>query len=178
MNETTSGFDEAGFDAVEHARTSAESLAVVRRMEDALAAGSNDMRAHFHEDFRWMGNYGCGTKHGVEAFRRAWQLPFRAAFSERQYRTERFMADGEWVSCFGHIDATHSGVFMGVEATGKRIKIPYIDFWLVRDGKIADNWVSVDFALVLAQLGKDVFAGEGWETFDGNETPLPTASVN
>jgi predicted ester cyclase len=128
MNKTTSGFEDAGFDAVEHARKSAESLAVVRRMEDALAAGSNDMRAHFHDDFRWIGNYGCGTKNGVDAFRRAWQLPFRAAFSERDYRTERFMADGEWVSCFGHIEATHSGVFMGIEATGKRIKNPVYRF--------------------------------------------------
>jgi hypothetical protein len=67
---------------------------------------------------------------------------------------------------------------MGIEATGKRIKIPYIDFWLIRDGKIADNWVSVDFALVLAQLGKDVFAGEGWEAFDSNEKTPPSPSVN
>jgi predicted ester cyclase len=177
MNKTTSGFDEEGFDPVEHARKSAESLAVVRRMEDALAAGSNDMGAHFHDDFRWIGNYGCGLKEGVDAFRRNWQLPFRAAFSDRTYLTERFMADGEWVSCFGHIEATHSGAFMGIAPTGKRIKIPYIDFWLIRDGKIADNWVSVDFALVLWQLGRDVFESEGWEAFDRGEKTPPTPSA-
>ncbi len=153
----------------EHAELSAKSLAIVKRMEVALGENSNDMHAHFHDDFRWMGNYGSGTKNGVDEFRRNWQLPLRAAFTQRDYKTDRFLADGENVSCFGHIEATHSGTFMGIEATGKRITIPYMDFWHVKDGKIADNWVSVDLASVLAQLGRDVFDGDGWEAFDRNE---------
>ena len=36
-----------------------------------------------------------------------------------------------------------------------------MDFWWVRDGKIVENRVSVDFAHVTAQLGKDVFDGKG-----------------
>jgi predicted ester cyclase len=157
----------------EHAKLSAESLALVKKMEAGLAAGSNTMQDHFHDDFRWMGNYGSGTKNGIEEFRKNWQLPIRAAFTDRDYRTDRFLADGVNVSCFGHIEATHSGPFMGIEATGKRVKIPYMDFWEVRDGKIADNWVSVDLAFVLAQLGRDVFQGEGWEAFDRNEKEAP-----
>ncbi|MFZ7091286.1 ester cyclase [Primorskyibacter sp. 2E233] len=146
---------------------------VILRMEKALGANSNDMAAHFHEDFRWMGNQGCGTKIGLDAFRRNWQLPLRAAFTERDYKTDRFICEGEWASCFGHIEATHSGEFMGIAATGKRVKIPYMDFWKVVDGRIADNWVSVDFPAVLAQLGCDVFDGQGWEHLDdGKLTPL------
>jgi len=152
--------------------TARATLDVILRMEAALGAGSDAMAEHFHEDFRWMGNRGCGKKHGLDAFRRDWQLPFRAAFSARVYKTERFVAQGEWASCFGHIEATHSGPFMGVAATGRRVTIPYMDFWRVRDGRIADNWVSVDFPAVLAQLGVDVFGGEGWEAFDrGEKTP-------
>ncbi len=157
----------------EHAKLSAESLAVIRAMEDALVAGSNSMQDHFSDDFRWIGNYGSGVKNGLAEFRRNWQLPLRAAFTDRDYKTDRFLADGVNVSCFGHIEATHSGPFMGIEATGKRVTIPYMDFWEVRDGKIADNWVSVDLASVLAQLGKDIFDGEGWEAFDRNEKEPP-----
>lgn len=146
---------------------------VILRMEAALAENSDDMAAHFHEDFRWMGNQGCGTKPDLRAFRDNWQLPLRAAFTEREYRTERFVCEDDWASCFGHIEATHSGTFMGIAATGKRVTIPYMDFWQVRDGRIADNWVSVDFAAVLAQLGRDVFDGHGWEHFDdGSRVPL------
>ena len=101
--------------------TTRETLAVIKRMEQALAANSNDMETHFHEGFRWMGNAGCGTKHGLDEFRRNWQLPLRAAFTDRDYKTEQFVAQGEWASCFGHIEATHSGEFMGIAPTGKRV---------------------------------------------------------
>lgn len=155
-----------------HADRSRATLAVIQRMEDALGAGSNDMAAHFHEDFLWRGNYGSGTKRGLAEFRRNWQLPLRAAFTDRIYKTEKFMADGDWAACFGHIEATHSGPFMGIPATGKRVIIPYMDFWRVEEGRIKDNPVSVDLAYVLFQLGRDVFAGEGWEAFDrGDKVP-------
>ena len=147
---------------------------VIQRMEAALAANSDDMAAHFHEDFRWIGNCGCGTKHGLDAFRRNWQLPLRAAFTDRSYRTERFICEDNWASCFGHIEATHSGPFMGIAPTGRRVTIPYMDFWRVEEGRIADNWVSVDFAHVLAQLGRDVFDGHGWEHFDDGTVTPPT----
>lgn len=159
-------------DPYERAKKSAETLAVVRRMEDGLAANENDMTKYFHEDFVWRGNQGCGTKNGVAEFRANWQLPLRAAFTEREYITEKFMADGEWAACFGQIEATHSGPFMGIEATGKRVRIPYMDFWRVAEGRIIDNPVSVDFPSILAQLGVDVFGGEGWEKYDrGEESP-------
>ena len=56
-------------------------------MEEALGANSNTMEKHFHKDFRWMGNQGCGTKHNLEEFRNNWQLPLRAAFTDRVYKT-------------------------------------------------------------------------------------------
>lgn len=156
----------------EHARQSAETLAAVKAMEAGLAAGENDMARYFTEDFVWRGNYGCGLKNSLQEFRANWQLPLRAAFTEREYITEKFLADGEWASCFGHIEATHSGEFMGIPATGKRVTIPYMDFWHIKDGRIHDNPVSVDFASVLSQLGVDVFNGQGWEKYDrGDEVP-------
>ena len=157
----------------DHARRSAESLAAVKRMEQGLAAGESDMTRYFHADFTWRGNYGSGTKLGLDAFRRNWQLPLRAAFTERDYITEHYMADGDWAACFGHIEATHSGPFMGIEATGTRVKIPYMDFWRIEDGRIADKPVSVDLASVLAQLGVDVFQGHGWEAYDEGRTTPP-----
>ena len=161
-------------DAETHRAQLHATLAVVHRMEAALAVGSNDMAAHFHDDFVWRGNVGCGTKLGLAAFRRNWQLPLRAAFSDRSYLTEKFLADGEWASCFGHIEATHSGIFMGIAPTGRRVRIPYMDVWRVVDGRIKDNPVFVDFAAVLQQLGRDVFDGEGWEVFDTDAKTPPT----
>ena len=155
---------------MDHNEQSKMTLAVVKAMEEALSTNSNNMEKHFHKDFRWMGNNGCGTKKSLEEFRNNWQLPLRAAFSDRIYNTDKFLVDGEWASCFGHIDAIHSGEFMGIAPTNKRVKIHYTDFWEVKDGLIIDNWVTVDFPSILSQLDVDVFNGLGWEAYDRGET--------
>lgn len=160
-------------DPLGHAERSARTLQVVHEMEMALGRASNEMARHFHEDFAWRGNRGCGVKPGLDAFRRNWQLPIRAAFTDRVYKTEQFLVDGDWATCFGVLEATHSGTFMGIAATGKRISMPYMDFWRVEEGRIKDNPVFVDFAAVLKQLGRDVFDGHGWEQYDSGAIPAP-----
>ena len=76
------------------------------------------------------------------------------------------------MAAFGRQEATHSGEFMGIAPTGKRVEIRYMDFWKVQDGKIVDNWVMVDFPHVMRQLGVDPFNGHGWEAYDrGEKTP-------
>ena len=154
---------------MDHNEQSKMTLSIVKAMEEALSTNSNNMEKHFHKDFRWMGNNGCGTKKSLEEFRNNWQLPLRAAFSDRIYNTDKFLVDGEWASCFGLIDAIHSGEFMGIAPTNKRVKIHYTDFWEVKDGLIIDNWVTVDFPSILSQLDVDVFNGQGWEAYDRGE---------
>jgi predicted ester cyclase len=165
--------DWAAVDPADHVRQSAASYRAVKAMEDALGRAADNMEDYFTPEFTWRGNVGCGFKPGLAAFRRNWQLPIRAAFTERSYHSERFLADGDWAACFGVLEATHSGPFMGIAPTGKRVRIPYMDFWRVEDGRIADNPVCVDFASVCLQLGRDVFAGEGWEVYDRGERDAP-----
>ncbi|MEL7105105.1 MAG: ester cyclase [Pseudomonadota bacterium] len=148
-----------------------------RAVIDGMVEGLNahridDIGEFFAESFRWMGNTGCGTKNGLREFQDNWQRPFQAAFSDKVAVDEARLVMGEWAASFGRQEAVHSGEFMGVPATGKRIQIRYMDFWKVVDGKIVDNWVMVDFPHVLAQLGVDCFNGEGWEAYDrGEKTP-------
>ena len=151
----------------------AATKAVIEAMVDGLNDHRiDDMGAFFADSFRWMGNFGCGTKEGLAAFQDNWQRPFQAAFSDKICIDEARLFMGEWAAAFGRQEATHSGEFMGLAATGQRVEIRYMDFWKVVNGKIVDNWVMVDFPHVLAQLGVDVFNGEGWEAFDrGEKTP-------
>ena len=150
-----------------------ETKAIIEGMVDGLNDHTIDgIGAFFQDSFRWLGNQGCGTKTGLSEFQDNWQRPFQAAFSDKVCVDEARLFMGEWAAAFGRQEATHSGEFMGVAATGKRIEIRYMDFWKVSDGKIEDNWVMVDFPHVLAQLGVDVFNGQGWEAFDrGEKTP-------
>ena len=148
-----------------------------RRVIESMVDGLNDHRIadigdFFAEGFTWRGNFGCGTKHGLGEFQENWQKPFQAAFADKVCIDEARLFMGEWAAAFGRQEATHAGPFMGIPATGKRVEIRYMDFWRVADGRIADNWVMVDFPHVLAQLGHDVFAGHGWEAYDrGERTP-------
>ncbi len=148
-----------------------------RRVVEGMVDGLNDhlidgIGSFFDEKFRWMGNAGCGTKIGLKAFQDNWQRPFQAAFSDKVCIDEARIAEGEWMAAFGAQTATHSGEFMGIAPTGKKVEIRYMDFWRVKDGRIVDNWVMVDFPHVLRQLGVDVFNGQGWEAFDdGRRTP-------
>ena len=147
--------------------------AVIEGMVDGLNDHRiDDIGQFFASQFRWMGNFGCGTKNGLDAFQDNWQKPFQAAFSDKVCIDEARLYMGEWAAAFGRQEAIHSGEFMGIPATGKKVDIRYMDFWKVEDGKIVDNWVMVDFPSVLSQLGVDCFSGHGWEAFDkGTKTP-------
>ncbi len=142
--------------------------AVIEGMVDGLNDHRiDDIGEFFAESFRWMGNTGCGTKNGLREFQDNWQRPFQAAFHDKVCIDEARLFMGEWAASFGRQEAIHGGEFMGLAPTGKRIEIRYMDFYKVVDGKIVNNWVMVDFAHVLSQLGVDCFDGEGWEKFDG-----------
>ncbi len=144
-----------------------QTQAVIEHMVDGLNDHRiGDIGEFFADRFRWMGNYGCGTKNGLKEFQDNWQKPFQAAFSEKVCIDEARLFMGEWGAAFGRQEAIHSGDFMGVEPTGKKVEIRYMDFWKVENNKIVDNWVMVDFPFVLKQIGVDIFNGEGWEAFD------------
>ena len=138
---------------------------------ESMVDGLNDHRIEdigefFSENFRWMGNFGCGTKSGLEEFQDNWQKPFQEAFSDKVCIDEARLFMGEWAAAFGRQEAIHTGEFMGIKPTGKKVEIRYMDFWKVSEGKIKDNWVMVDFPFVMKQLGVDIFNGMGWEKFD------------
>ena len=138
---------------------------------ESMVDGLNDHRIEdigefFSENFRWMGNFGCGTKSGLKEFQDNWQKPFQEAFSNKVCIDEARLFMGEWAAAFGKQEAIHSGEFMGIKPTGKKVEIRYMDFWKVSEGKIKDNWVMVDFPFAMKQLGVDIFNGMGWEKFD------------
>ena len=156
-----------------------ETRAVIEGMIDGLNDHRiDDIGEFFSSSFRWMGNTGCGTKNGLREFQDNWQRPFQAAFSDKVCIDEARLFMGEWAAAFGRQEAVHSGDFMGVAATGKKVEIRYMDFWKVVDGEIVDNWVSVDFPHVLGQLGVDCFDGHGWEAYDtgARQAPQPETS--
>ena len=144
---------------------------VTKKIIEKMVVALNDHRIadigeFFANNFNWFGNYGCGTKIGLKEFQENWQVPFQKAFSQKVCIDEARLFEGEWGAAFGRQEAIHSGTFMGISPTNKKVEIRYMDFWQIKDDKIINNWVMVDFPDVLKQLGVDIFKGEGWEKFD------------
>ena len=97
----------------------AETRAVIEGMVDGLNDHRiNDIGDFFAEDFRWMGNQGCGTKVGLREFQDNWQRPFQAAFGDKVCVDEARLFMGEWAAAFGRQEAVHHGEFMGIAPTG------------------------------------------------------------
>jgi steroid delta-isomerase-like uncharacterized protein len=48
---------------------------------------------------------------------------------------------------------THSGEFMGIPATGKKVQVAGIAIWRIENGRIVEHWSQVDSLGLMQQLG-------------------------
>ena len=137
----------------------AENLKLVRQMYKALNAQDLDAHdAYWSEDMVWHGPPGFGDIHGLEGFKNDVLKPFYTAFPDYHAVNDIEIAQGDMVSATGFLTGTHSAEWMGVPATGKKMRMRFSDFWRVENGKLVENWVMVDHIDVLRQLGVDLLA--------------------
>lgn len=135
-------------------------LQLVRRMYEALNAQDLEAQGEFwHDDMIWHGPPGFGDIRGLQAFKYDVLKPFYAAFPDYHVKDEIQVAEGNWVAATGFLTGHHRGNWMGVPATNRSIRMRYSDFWLVRDGKLSENWVMVDDLDVYRQMGVALPAG-------------------
>ena len=136
-----------------------ENLDLVHRMYEALNA--QDLEAHnefWTEDMIWHGPPGFGDIHGLEAFKYEVLKPFYLAFPDYHVNNDIEVADENWVAATGFLTATHQGEWLDIAATGKPVKMRFSDFWLIKEGRLSENWVMVDHIEVLRQIGIDPLA--------------------
>ena len=101
----------------------------------------------------WHGPPGFGDIHGIENFKYKVLKPFYDAFPDYHVKNDIVVAEGEWISATGFLTGTHRGTYLGVEATGKSIKMQFSDFWTIKEGKFLDNYVMCDNHGVFEQMG-------------------------
>ena len=156
---------------------SARTLALVSAMLEGLMrydAARRElavMEQHrfWSEDMMWYGPVGIGSTRGLSGFQQFHQVPFLHAFPDRVGGHHKArMARGVYAASTGwpSIHATHSGDYLGVPATGRRIEMRVMDLWRREGARLAENWVFIDLPHLLLQLGYDMFA----------EMPSPSSS--
>lgn len=91
--------------------------------------------------------------HGHDQIARYFQGVFDA-IPDMRVEPRAFAADGDSVFMRSVITGTHTGgAFKGIAPTGKRLEVPAIDHFTVRDGKLVSNFVVFDQMEMGRQLG-------------------------
>ncbi len=90
------------------------------------------------------------TKAGVIEYFRM----LTAAFPDLRMVPDDVIAGGDKAVARVRLTGTHSGPFMGLAATGRRVEVPLVD--IIRfgdDGLAREHWGVVDQLVLLQQLG-------------------------
>ncbi len=77
----------------------------------------------------------------------------RIAFPDLKITPEHALTSGNELAVAYTIEGTHLGAFMGIPATGKRIKARGMQIARFTDGKAVERWGSSDELGILKQLG-------------------------
>ena len=99
----------------------------VERFPDRTCRGAEEIAAYFEEAFAALPD---------------WHMEILAVVEE-----------GEDVLVHWHLGGTHRGPVLGIEPTGKRLEIDGMDHFVVREGKIASNFVVFDQLQYARQIG-------------------------
>lgn len=90
---------------------------------------------------------------GIPGLKDAYRM-FTAAFPDVWFTFEDLIAQGDLVIGRGVIEGTHNGNFMGMAPpTGKRIHWTGTRMFRVKNGKVTEGWINLDFLGLLQQLG-------------------------
>lgn len=135
------------------------------QLVEDMYAGLNENRLgimdrYWFEDMVWHGPAGIGTKRGIDEFDLDYRREFIHSFPDKVGADVIRLAEGDWVAGTGYQTATFARDWLGIPASGRQIKMRYMDFWRVeqRDGerKLVENHVLIDILGVLEQAGYDV----------------------
>ncbi|MEM7441889.1 MAG: ester cyclase [Pseudomonadota bacterium] len=123
--------------------------------------GQTGPDGYWREDMLWFGPAGIGSNFTYPGFDKDHRIAFLTAFPDRKGGNHfaRF-GDGDYVCSGGwpSMTATHSGPYLGVQATDKPVTVRVMDFWRVASGQIAENWVLIDMIDLFMQMGVDLLA--------------------
>ena len=107
-----------------------------KKLVDDMYQGLNEnvlgiMKRYWKEDMIWVGPAGIGTMHGLDEFEHVYRAPFLKAFPDKTAHDIVRIAEGDWVAGTGYQDTTFAADWLGIKASGERIRLRYMDFWRV-----------------------------------------------
>lgn len=93
-----------------------------------------------------------GELKGIEVFRQM-QAGLAGTFRDLRFTLHEGVAEGNQVVCYWTMEGIHSGEWLGVPATGKRLAITGCDLFEITDGKITRVHIQADYLGAMRQMG-------------------------
>jgi steroid delta-isomerase-like uncharacterized protein len=78
---------------------------------------------------------------------------FTSSFPDLRHEIVDLVAEGDKVAVHFNVTGTHKGELQGIPPTGKKVSFGAMDFITLMDGKIAEDWLSVDMMGLMQQIG-------------------------
>jgi predicted ester cyclase len=88
-------------------------------------------------------------REGLKAFVGA----FHAAFPDGHLSIDQMIVEGDTIATRLTFHGTHTGNFMSIPPTGKKVTVPALDMARYVDGKLVEHWGGPDQMSLLQQLG-------------------------
>lgn len=92
------------------------------------------------------------TFRGPEAVRQMLDYFYRDAFHAHAEARNVFV-DGDHAAWEGHFVGEHTGEFVGLPASGKKVCVPLVVLYDLKDGRIHKGRVYLELSVLLQQIG-------------------------
>ncbi len=127
--------------------------AIFQRMWDEVAKGNLAVIDElFAADYIMHDPAWPAELRGPEGFKQWTGAMFEPFFSDSAFTEEDMIAEGDKVAVRWTWSGTHTGEFMGIPATGRRITLTGTSIHRFADGKFVESWASYDGLGMIQQL--------------------------
>jgi steroid delta-isomerase-like uncharacterized protein len=117
---------------------------------EAVGAGREEVWAEILAEDVLDGS-GASESRGRESFK-ARARAVSAAFGNRNVTVDALVVDEDRIAWRWTLTGVHTGAFLDVPASGKRITLRGVNFQRVRDGMVVEHWTLADLAGLARQL--------------------------
>jgi steroid delta-isomerase-like uncharacterized protein len=125
---------------------------LVRRYQEIYNSNDLDALSEVLADDLLTPRIMAGIPSGLEGAKAAHRIMLQG-FPDFQTIIEDLIAEADQVAARITMRGTHTGQFLTIPATGKRVEFSGMYIVRVENGKIAEHWGEEDSVSLLAQLG-------------------------
>ena len=121
---------------------------LVRRFYEAIGEEDyHSLNEFCHEDFVFYPQVDCPFPGLVESEKKNFD-----AFNDFKMPIKALIAEGDLVAAYMDFTGTHTGTFLGIAPTGKKVHFSLMMFLRIKDGKIIEKRSHVDVNDIIRQL--------------------------